>query len=78
MSEYQIEKGVPLEKPIREYRRYPFNDMEIGDRFMIGVDARDKVSCSAYLFGRRHGKRFAIRLVKENGVVIGARCWRVI
>ena len=63
--EFKIEKGIE----VPQYRaKYPFKKMEVGDSFFSETDA----CSSAYMYGKRNGKRFLIR--KEGD---GFRVWRI-
>jgi hypothetical protein len=68
--DYIIESGVPLppKAPREKQASYPFPLMDIGDSFAYRVGEHNRVSSAACLYGKRNGKRFAIR---------GARVWRV-
>lgn len=66
MSEFVIEKGVPIPNG---RSRYPFKDMEVGDSVYIEGKASSKISGS---FGILRPKRFIARNEKT-----GVRVWRV-
>ena len=76
-EDFKIEKGVPL-PAARKARRYPFPEMEPGDSFAVTLDAasqkkeRDRIERAASTYGRRHGKKFATRLMGDT-----VRVWRV-
>lgn len=81
----EIEKDAPPPSPSLGGRpfKYPFLDMEVGDRFAIplaGERRKDEDAAAARLraaasrHSRFHGGRFSIRTDREAGVV---RCWRV-
>jgi hypothetical protein len=72
MSEYKIDKNVPLWKQARraETYKYPFLDMETGDSFFFEGD--DKKAKSVRASGHRMGVKVAFR--REGN---GYRCWRV-
>ncbi len=65
MVEFKIEKNIPM-PPSGSARptKYNFGDMDIGD----SVEGEKNMSCSAHMYGKRHGKKFARR---------GNRIWRV-
>lgn len=53
--------------------RYPFNEMEIGDSFLISPDIKTiSVQVAALRFKRKTGKQFAFRKMPD-----GVRCWRI-
>ena len=74
---YKIEQGVPI--PGRGVL-YPFEKMNTGDSFFVPLgegkhptDLQTSIRTSCY---RRFGtKKFSIRRVKQDGIIIGARCW---
>lgn len=84
----EIEKGKPIPSRRSGCASYPFAEMEVGDSFAIPVAglvkykgnngkkdlAYNRLSGSAHIHGRRNGKKFTIRTLKDEGVV---RCWRV-
>lgn len=82
MSDYVIEKGIPIPPPRggdhqRKHRKrnHPVYDMEIGDSVLIPVDARGQLACSVsfYQAAARAGYTVAVRL-SEDGK--SARIWR--
>lgn len=66
------EVGVGMPKP-RVVYAYPYEEMEVGDSFVVPVVARAKVLNANYRAGRRLGWRFEART--EGNVV---RVWRVL
>lgn len=67
----KIEKGVPYPQTNHHRIVYPFQEMEIGDSFV--VENRKKISPSMAQYNKRHPeKRFSARTV--NGVT---RVWRI-
>lgn len=68
MNHISIEKGIPLPK------RYPFDQMEVGDSFAVppGV-SRTTVAIAAMRYGRDHDMKFTIRMMPDRSY----RCWRV-
>ncbi len=73
---FEVEKGVEEPPKVREYRRYPFSSMSIGDSFYI--ETRDnslRVRSASRDYMRTHPeKAFLVRRVKDGP---GWRCWRV-
>lgn len=64
---------MKIEKNILMPRRYPFEDMEVGDSFLLPPDAkRITVQVAALRIRKKTGRVFAIRKTSE-----GYRCWRV-
>lgn len=66
------EVGVEMPKP-RVVYAYPYEEMDVGDSFVVPVVARAKVLNANYRAGRRLGWRFEART--EGDVV---RVWRVL
>lgn len=74
MSEFQIEKGVPVQaKRIGKKPRFPFAEMEVGDSFTVPITARGSVSASALYWTRKTGYMFVCRTTSDKTV----RVWRV-
>ena len=78
MTEIKIDKGVPITQShySRGTRKYPLHLMEVGDSYMVTIDAEDAVKLSSArtspcTYGLRHNKKFVTRKV-EGGV----RVWR--
>lgn len=64
----KIEKNVPLP------RRFPFDDMQVGDSFAIPSEVhRTTVSVAANRYGAKHGVKFTVRLMPNRSY----RCWRI-
>ena len=67
----EIEKSVPM-PPERKRMNLPYDQMEIGDSFLV-KDVPMQTICSAnYRYGKRRNVRFMARVV-EGGI----RVWRV-
>jgi hypothetical protein len=75
---FEIEKGVPVPALGRGGRRvlkYPFNEMEVGDSFLVSVGEDSRARVMTRLInaaGHYKPKRF-----KTAGVPDGVRCWRI-
>lgn len=71
---FEIEK----DKPIPPRRKYPFEDMEVGDSFFAPRDDFPHAGDAARVYAHhRKGKvKFRTRNVTENGVN-GTRVWRI-
>ena len=67
MSKYKVDKNIPMPPPLY-LSVYPWRDMEVGDSFKFEDEEKQKISDSAYSYGRRNNKKFAIR---------GNRVWRI-
>lgn len=72
--EYQIEKNVPM--PVMGYReKYPFNDMEPGDSFVIDAKQAAKVRNAIYSRKNRAAGQedWTVRKVSDEQY----RVWRI-
>lgn len=75
-----VEKDIPIPEASHRKRRYPLDQMEVGDSFLVPTDPamtfrklQAKASSSvAYAHGTLGGRRFVTRQV-EGGV----RVWRI-
>lgn len=68
MSKIRIDKGIPMP------RKFPFEEMEVGDSFVVPPDThRTTVSIAAKRFGDKHGMKFATRTMPDRTL----RCWRI-
>lgn len=64
----KIEKGIPHPRS-----RFPFQEMEVGDSFLIPQEVpRMTVCVAAHRFGKDKGLKFSVRMTPE-----GYRCWRI-
>jgi len=75
MSEFKIEKGVPvpLKKGRNRSSKYPFKDMEIGDSFHVVGMKRGALGSRAVFYRKEHpGWDFTVRTVDG-----GTRIWRI-
>ncbi len=73
---YAIEKDVPL--PARKIARrspYPFQEMEIGDSFLVPLE-KDKSPSAIYASISNAKKRFNINLTSAR-TEAGIRIWRI-
>ena len=71
IEEIEKEVGVRMPTP-RVVYAYPYEEMEVGDSFVVPVSARGKVLNANYRAGKRLGMKFVART--EGDVV---RVWRV-
>lgn len=67
----QIEKGLTM-PVIRERRRYPYREMEVGDSFWVSEVGLQVMMNTNYRWGKKLGMRFIAR--EEGG---GVRIWRI-
>lgn len=73
---YVIEKNVPMKNKVAKkkfVRKYPFDEMEVGDSFAVEAENREKVRVACSLEGSRKKKYFKVSL-DENDTL---RCWRL-
>ncbi len=76
---YEIEKGIPIPNQYRggTKRKYPFNDMEVGDSFLVLCSKKRSKNVSASLKGstrRTKDMSFITRYISTEG---GVRIWRI-
>jgi hypothetical protein len=71
MTAIEKEVGVAMPMP-RVVYAYPYEEMEVGDSFLVPVSARSKVLNANYRAGKRLGMRFIARTEGEM-----VRVWRV-
>lgn len=68
-----VEKNVPMPPPPRNHRKYPWDEMEVGDSFFIKGSTSGKLSTAAWAAAKtRPGWKFITRKVEG-----GAAIWRV-
>jgi hypothetical protein len=65
MSLPPIDKGVPIPN------RFPFDQMEVGDSFVI-TTKRHTASVAARRYGDKHNMKFITRQMPDGTI----RCWR--
>jgi hypothetical protein len=65
MNQPPIDKGVPIPN------RFPFDQMEVGDSFVI-TTKRQTASVAARRYGDKHGMKFITRQMPDGTF----RCWR--
>jgi len=73
MSEFTIDKGIPVPKLVGTGRRnkYPFDAMEVGDSFLVTGLKGKTISRICCYHGKRLSRKFASRTVDG-----GVRVWR--
>ena len=85
MSEFKVEKGVPVppivRKGVTHKTKYPWREMEVGDSFFVPCrDGRDVRGMQRSFSGKKRAAHYGIRTKTrqstENGV-LGIRVWRV-
>ncbi len=68
----EVVRGVSAPMP-RVVYAYPYEEMEVGDSFVVPVAARQKVLNANYRAGKRLGRKFVARAEGGN-----LRVWRVL
>ena len=71
IREIVLESGVVMPKP-RVVYAYPYEEMDVGDSFVVPLSARAKVLNANYRAGKRLGRYFAARTEGEQ-----VRVWRM-
>lgn len=71
MPHNQIQKGVPIDVPLRE--QLPVAEMEVGDSFTVPYKQHKGVTSMLTRVQRKTGWRFRTR--KEDSVTL--RVWRI-
>jgi hypothetical protein len=66
---YVVEQNIPAPSG---KSRYPFDQMGVGDSFLVTDRPIARVSASAHAYGKVHGQKFSCRSL-EGGI----RVWRV-
>lgn len=75
---FKIDNNVPIpghKAGTKEGYKYPFNDMRVGDSFLVQPDpvsGRNKIAAACSQHSKRHGGKFITRKTPE-----GIRIWRV-
>lgn len=72
MTAIVIEKGIPAPEYFRRSRKYPYDQMEIGDSFAVPAGMAESCRTGASRYGKRHGKKFSVHTTPD-----GVRCWRI-
>ena len=72
---YTIEKAIPFPEGKKRRSTYPFEQMEIGDSFLVPLD-RDKSPSGIYAAVSNAKKRHNINLTSAR-VEGGIRVWRI-
>ena len=72
MTDFKIEKNVPLPEDRPAATKYPFGQMEVGDSFAVDPSQATRVRNAACYHARNHGAKFSIL---KNGEKF--RCWRI-
>ncbi len=66
-------KMLPIDKNVPLPARFPFEQMEVGDSFVVPSGMhRTTVSIAALRYGRKHRMKFITRKMPDGTI----RCWR--
>ena len=71
---YEITNSIPTPENHYPKRKYPLNEMKVGDSFLSSIKEANNARTAAYLYGKRSQKKFSSKTVKEEN---GVRIWRV-
>lgn len=92
---YEVRKNVPQPKvtrvTVKSRRKYPFEDMEVGDMFFVPNKTKNTLATHVSTVGKKLSRRFTTRLVTmargedgwelcdaaDKGAVTGIGVWRV-
>lgn len=79
MYDYTIDKDVPFVWTFsRNWQKYPFPDMQVWDSFFVPCNKQNsRTSAWASQYGKIYNQKYSVRSIKENGILIGYRCWRL-
>jgi hypothetical protein len=73
VSEFKIDKGVPMSVGTGRRSSYPFSTMEVGDSFFVSkTKSVETIRSAASWHGTRNNKKFSVRKHDD-----GHRVWRV-
>ncbi len=61
---------IKIDKNIEIPKKYPFENMEIGDSFEVSKES--PVNYSSYLYGKKHNKKFIVKTIGDK-----KRVWRI-
>lgn len=70
MSEFKIEKGIPI-PPKPNYTKYPWRDMDVGDSFYVAGKTIHTIRGSMVNANKRINREFVARQEGD-----GVRVWR--
>lgn len=93
---FEVHKNVPQPKAARvtpaPRRKYPFEDMELGDMFFVPYKTKNTLATHASTVGKKLGRKFSTQLIHmvaddgnwelvgadDPGAVLGIGVWRVL
>lgn len=92
---HKIQKKIPVPKTFRPrssiHRKYPFEEMQIGDMFFVPEKTRNTLAPHASTMGKELSRKFVTRLLfmskkngdweacdpNDKGAVLGVGVWRI-
>jgi hypothetical protein len=71
---YEVQKNIPIPSAAKTDKRkkYPFDEMDVGDSFFVANMTARALSNSSQWHANKTGKKFTCATEAD-----GARCWRV-
>ena len=72
----EIEIGVPTPNNVRQYRKYPWKEMQIGQSFFVPGDIAKTKNTLASSATRYKPTKFVLRAAEKDGLT-GIRVWRI-
>ena len=73
MSTPKIDKDVPIPEWGKVKLTYPFNEMEVGDSFVVPKEKGSSMRNCAFHYQRKHGHKY---LTRRNRTGTHVRVWR--
>lgn len=73
---FEVEKNVKMKEiPRKENfkRKYPFDEMGVGDSFIVPLESKEKVRVACFNEGVRKKKKFSLGMDEDGNI----RCWRL-
>lgn len=90
---HEVQKNIPMPKVTRDppRRKYPFDEMEVGDMFFVPGKDRNTLTAHVSTTGKMLGRKFTTRLTymvettrgwkqakpDTEGAIQGVGVWRV-
>lgn len=72
---HEVQKNIPIPKVIKTNptarRKYPFEDMDVGDMFFVPGKAKNTLTTHASTVGKNLGRKFITRLTHMVETVEG-------
>lgn len=72
----QIESGIPIPSPRRNYSGHVFRVLRVGESIVVsGVDEKDvaRLRVAILKYSKKHGSKYVTRFLPE-----GLRIWRTV